>query len=48
MSLVDPGVGRNSTSKKEKPTGGVKLKKSIAKKSKPKDTEGNGESRPDQ
>lgn len=42
MSLVDPGVGRNSTSKKEKPTGGVKLKKSIAKKSKPKDTEGNG------
>ena len=28
--------------KKEKPTGGVKLKKSIAKKTKPKDTESNG------
>ena len=28
--------------KKEKPTGGVKLKKSLAKKTKPKDTESNG------
>ena len=29
-------------SKKEKPTGGVKLKKSLAKKTKPKDAESNG------
>ncbi|CAF9904312.1 MAG: Mitochondrial beta-keto-acyl synthase [Alectoria fallacina] len=42
MSLVDPGAGKNSLSKKEKPTGGVKLKKSIAKKTKPKDTETKG------
>lgn len=48
MSLVDPGAGKNSISKKDKPTGGVKLKKSIAKKTKPKDVESNGELRPDQ
>lgn len=46
MSIVDPAASKN-TSKKDKPTGGVKLKKSIAKKSKPKDIESNGESRPD-
>ena len=44
MSIVDPGTGKNTLSKKDKPTGGVKLKKSIAKKAKPKDTESNGES----
>ena len=48
MSLVDPVVGKNSVSKKDKPIGGVKLKKSIVKKTKPRDTESNGESRPDQ
>ena len=48
MSLVEPGAGKNFVSKKDKPTGGVKLKKSIAKKTKPKDTESNGELRPDQ
>lgn len=48
MSLVDPGAGKNSLSKKEKPTGGVKLKKSIAKKTKPKDIESKGESRSEQ
>ena len=42
MSLVEPGPGKNSMTKKEKPTGGVKLKKSIAKKTKPKDAESNG------
>ena len=42
MSLVDPGPGKNSMPKKDKPTGGVKLKKSIAKKTKPKDAESNG------
>lgn len=47
MSLVEPGASKNSLSKKDKATGGVKLKKSIAKKTKPKDTESNGESRPD-
>ena len=48
MSLVEPGAGKNLISKKDKPTGGVKLKKSIAKKTKPKDTETNGESQPNQ
>lgn len=48
MSLVDPGTGKNLVPKKDKPTGGVKLKKSIAKKTKPKDTESNGESPLDQ
>ena len=48
LSIVDPGAGKNKLSKKEKPTGGVKLKKSIAKKTKPKDIEGNSESRPHQ
>lgn len=48
MSLVEPGAGKNLVSKKDKPTAGVKLKKSIAKKTKPKDTETNGESRPNQ
>lgn len=48
MSLVDPGASKISGSKKDKPTGGVKLKKSIAKKTKPKDTESNGKSRLDQ
>ena len=49
MSLVDPSTSKKSVSKKDKPTGGVKLKKSIAKKTKPKDTiiESNGESSPD-
>ena len=45
MSLVDLAAGKIPVAKKEKPTGGVKLKKSIAKKTKPKDAEGNGESR---
>lgn len=44
LSIVDPAVSKNTVTKKEKPTGGVKLKKSIAKKTKPKDTESNGES----
>ena len=44
LSIVDPAVSKNTTSKKEKPTGGVKLKKSIAKKTKPKEAESNGES----
>ena len=47
LSIVDPGAGKNKLSRKEKPTGGVKLKKSIAKKTKPKDIEGNSESIPD-
>ena len=48
MSLVEPGAGKNLVPKKDKPTGGVKLKKSMAKKTKPKDIESNGESRPEQ
>ena len=48
MSIVDPGTNKPAVSKKDKPTGGVKLKKSIAKKTKPKDTENIGELRPDQ
>ena len=48
MSIVDPGTSKPAVSKKDKLTGGVKLKKSIAKKTKPKDTENNGELRPDQ
>ena len=47
ISLVEPGAGKNLVSKKDKPTGGVKLKKSIAKKTKPKDSESNGKSPPD-
>ena len=47
MNIVDPSSVKNKIPKKEKPTGGVKLKKSIAKKTKPKDIEGNGESSPD-
>lgn len=43
MNLVDTGASKNTISKKDKPTGGVKLKKSITKKTKPKDTESNGE-----
>ena len=43
MSIVDPGTSKHTLSKKDKPTGGVKLKKSIAKKTKPKDYESNGE-----
>lgn len=46
MSIADPGTSKPAGSKKDKPTGGVKLKKSIAKKTKPKDTENNGELRP--
>ncbi len=46
MSIVDPTASKKTASKKEKPTGGVKLKKSIAKKTKPKDTESNGEPQP--
>ena len=48
MSLVDPATSKPALSKKDKPTGGVKLKKSIAKKTKPKDTESNGELQTDQ
>ena len=44
MSIVDPTASKNTVSKKDKPTGGVKLKKSIAKKTKPKGVESNGES----
>ena len=46
--MVDPGPSKHTVSKKDKPTGGVKLKKSIAKKTKPKDTESNGELQPNQ
>lgn len=42
MSLQEPNDGKKPPVKKEKMTGGVNLKKSIAKKSKPKDTESNG------
>ena len=48
MSIVDAGTSKPPVSKKDKPTGGVKLKKSITKKTKPKDTENNGELRPHQ
>lgn len=46
MSLQEPNDGKKPSVKKEKVTGGVNLKKSIAKKSKPKDTESNGKLRP--
>ena len=46
--MVDPGTSKHTVSKKDKSTGGVKLKKSIAKKTKPKDGESNGELPPDQ
>lgn len=46
--MVDPGPSKHTVSKKDKPTGGIKLKKSIAKKTKPKDIESNGELQPDQ
>ena len=42
MSFQEPNVGKRPPAKKEKITGGVNLKKSIAKKTKPKDTESNG------
>jgi len=43
LSLVDPAAAGKLLSKKDKVPGTVKLKKSIAKKTKPKDGEGNGE-----
>ena len=43
MSLQEPSAGKKPLAKKDKVTGGVNLKKSIAKKTKPKDTESNGE-----
>lgn len=42
MSLQEPNATKKSVPKKEKITGGVSLKKSLAKKTKPKDTESNG------
>lgn len=42
MSLQEPSAGKKPPAKKDKITGGVNLKKSIAKKTKPKDTESNG------
>lgn len=45
MSLQEPSAGKKPPAKKEKITGGVNLKKSIAKKTKPKDTESNGGTR---
>ena len=41
MSLQEPVSGKAPSAKKEKATGGVNLKKSIAKKAKPKDIDGN-------
>ncbi len=41
ISLVDPAAGK-VLPKKDKASGALKLKKSIAKKTKPKDGEGNG------
>lgn len=42
LSLQEPIAGKKAPTKKEKMTGGVNLKKSIAKKTKPKDAETNG------
>ncbi len=42
MSLQEPSAGKKPPVKKEKVTGGVNLKKSIAKKTRPKDAESNG------
>lgn len=43
MSLQEPSASKKPPAKKDKVTGGVNLKKSIAKKAKPKDNESNGE-----
>lgn len=43
MSLQEPSDGKKPPPKKDKITKGTNLKKSIAKKSQPKDTESNGE-----
>lgn len=43
VSMQEPSSTKKSVPKKEKITGGVSLKKSLAKKTKPKDTESNGE-----
>ena len=45
MSFADATSANRLLPKKEKQNGAVKLKKSIAKKTKPKDSESNGESR---
>lgn len=42
LSFADTAGGKKLPSKKEKLNGSVKLKKSIAKKTKPKDAESNG------
>jgi hypothetical protein len=42
MSLQEPTSGKKPPPKQSKPVGGVDLKKKIAKKTKPKDTESNG------
>lgn len=42
MSLQEPTSGKKPPPKQSKPIGGVDLKKKIAKKTKPKDTESNG------
>ena len=42
MSLADPAAAGKLLPKKDKTSGPLKLKKSIAKKTKPKDGEGNG------
>ena len=42
MSLTDPAAAGKFLPKKYKASGPLKLKKSIAKKTKPKDGEGNG------
>ena len=42
MSLQEPIAGKKPPVKKDKMTGGVNLKKSIAKNTKQKDTESNG------
>lgn len=46
MSLQEPSASKKPLSKKDKLAGGVNLKKSIAKKAKPKDTESNGKLEP--
>jgi len=43
ISLQEPGAGKKPQSKKDKITGGVNLKKSIAKKTNRKDAENNSE-----
>ena len=43
MSLQDSAASKKPPVKKDKITGGVNLKKSIAKKTKPNDSENNGE-----